>query len=155
MTQLSMKPSGMRHNSLSIVGLVFTAICISAAQAQQTLEHPIGEFVDMKLDSGALDWNAAESGVVYAETIRVERAGWMRLYFGEVSLPEGTLLRMTSLLDGEVQTLDAFDLDMWSHTSAYFNGDAVLLELVAGKATAGNRVAVDRVAVDGHGEDCL
>jgi hypothetical protein len=55
---------------------------------------------------------------------------------------------MTSLLDNEVQELDAEGLALWNNTSAYFNGEAVRLELIAGPNTDRNRIALDRVALE-------
>jgi len=70
----------------------------------------------------------------------------MRVYFGDVVLGEGSFLRMTSDLDGEVQELDAAALEMWGNSTAYFNGDTVFVELVAGPGTLQNRLVIDEVA---------
>ena len=76
-----------------------------------------------------------QSKVVYEDVITYPGMAWMRLYFGEVSLDRGSYVRVTSLRDGEQQKLDARTMDMWSNTSAYFNGDALRVELVAGPST--------------------
>lgn len=47
--------------------------------------------------------------------------------------------------DWDSQPLDAEALEQWSNTSAYFNGPAVLVELVAGPWTRGNKVSISRV----------
>ena len=39
------------------------------------------------------------------------------------------MIRITSLLDGAVQHLTPVTLAQWQYTSAYFNGDSVLVEL--------------------------
>jgi V8-like Glu-specific endopeptidase len=72
----------------------------------------------------------------------------MRLHFSQVNLQIGSSLRMTSVLDGEVQQLDAEGLRMWSNSSAYLNGDSVLLEVIAGPNTRGNRVTLDHLEIE-------
>jgi hypothetical protein len=117
------------------------------AAGQSTLDWPVGEFVSYTLDSGMRGNPAKDSPVVYEATITVEDAVWLRIYFGEVELGKGSFVRMVSALDGEVQRLNASAMAMWNSTSAYFNGDTVYLELIAGPETTRNRIALDRVAV--------
>ncbi|MFZ2873286.1 MAG: hypothetical protein WAZ94_02260 [Phycisphaerales bacterium] len=68
--------------------------------------------------------------------VTVPGARWLRLQFGEVRLPgdpagRGAIIRLTSLADGAVQELTSESLAWWNSTSAYFNGDSVLVELVS------------------------
>jgi hypothetical protein len=73
---------------------------------------------------------------------------WLRLNFGAVelsgNLAEGTgsYLRITSMADQAFQYLDAETIQDWQHTSAYFNGDTVLIELIAYPGTGSNRVHI-------------
>ncbi len=73
---------------------------------------------------------------VWSKVIRAEDADWVRVRFGEVLLARSTqdtresYLRITSLDDGYEQYLDADSLEEWGNTTAYFNGDAVLIELM-------------------------
>ncbi|MCH7527520.1 MAG: hypothetical protein IID39_08790, partial [Planctomycetes bacterium] len=121
----------------------------------ETLDWPVGEFVPYELKSGELDNPGQERAPVYMETVHVAGAAWLRLYFREVELPPGSVLRMTSERDQEVQELDAAGIRMWNNTSAYFNGDTVHVELIAGPGTFGNSVVLDRVAMEmgNGGED--
>ncbi|MHC4415483.1 MAG: trypsin-like serine protease [Planctomycetota bacterium] len=116
--------------------------------AQSTLDWPVGEIREYRLDSGNRSNPAADAAPLYAETVTVVGAAWLRLYFGKVELGPGSVVRMTSLQDNEVQELDAEGLAMWNSTSAYFNGEAVRLELIAGPNTKGNRVVLQRVALE-------
>ncbi len=116
------------------------------AHSQPTLDRPLDEPVPYHADSGWVENRATLPAIAYTETVFVDGAGWLRLYFGQVELGAGSFLRVTSELDGESQELDEDALEMWSHTSAYFNGDSVVLELVAGPATSINRVVVERVS---------
>lgn len=75
----------------------------------------------------------------------------MRLTFGDVRLPgllrngTGAYLRITSLADGGMQRLDAISIHEWRHTSAYFNGSAVRVELLAHPRTGPARVEIKAV----------
>jgi len=146
--------------SLLLAVLVIAGTSIPAA-AQSTLDWPTGEKHRYALDSGNLSNRSLQPEIAYQDLVAVEDAAWIRLYFGKTKLGEGSLLRMTSLLDGEMQELDAKSLAMWNNTSAYFNGDQVLLELVTWPGTVENHLVLDQVAVhivDGRGpcadDDC-
>ena len=112
----------------------------------QTPDYPTGKFQSYEKDSGVLVNGDAVSKTVYEHTVQVNNAAWLRIYLGDVQLGQGSFVRFTSLLDGEVQELDADGLAMWENSSAYFNGDAVTVELVAGAATALNRIKIEMVA---------
>ncbi|MHC4091054.1 MAG: trypsin-like serine peptidase, partial [Planctomycetota bacterium] len=140
---------GLDHRTL----LLLVVTLATPVFAQSTLDFPMGEFTPYYLDSGSLGNLEQSSSVVYAATVTVEDAIWLRLYFDSVELDDGSFIRMTSALDHEVQELDAGDIAMWKNSSAYFNGDTVYLELIAGPETTGNRAVLDRVAV--HIDDGL
>jgi hypothetical protein len=97
------------------------------------------------LDSGSIDNPGAES-VVYSKQITFGMTAWLQFRFGELTnLPQGSFLRMTSRKDQDWQVHNAGSLGTWGQNSAGFNGGSVLLELVAGANTKGNRVDLDRV----------
>jgi hypothetical protein len=70
---------------------------------------------------------------------------WLRLQFAQANLAEGSYLRIAALRDGEVMTMRHEHVVQWNHTSAYFNGDTVLVQLVAGANTTGNEVTIRSV----------
>jgi hypothetical protein len=109
------------------------------AAAEHGWDRPLPEPVPHPVDSGSRPNDAVHSHVVWSNTVHKENAGWLRLYFGPTELGQGSFLRITSLTDGETQVLDAAELARWSNTSGYFNGDTVLVELVAGPHTQVNR----------------
>lgn len=84
----------------------------------------------------------ARGGVVATHTVRVEGAHWLRLRFDALELAPGSVLRLTSLADGARQHLTAASAADWQKSSAYFNGPAVLVELLAAEGSAGNRVGI-------------
>lgn len=83
------------------------------------------------------NWDAAPVPVWSAEVRGPADTAWVRLEFGEVDLAparEGlreSYLRITSLEDGYEQYLDYQDLIEWGFTSAFFNGSAVRVEIMA------------------------
>lgn len=100
------------------------------------------------IDSGPVENIGRSNDAVFAETIRVPDASWIRLKFDEVRLSgneadgTGSFLVITSLLDGYFQILYASHVRQWQNTSAYFNGDAVRIELFATPRTGENRIVI-------------
>ena len=130
--------------------LVLVACLASAlagrAGAQVTMDHPTGMMVPYEADSGLVANPATTTRPVFADVVQSQDASWIRVYFGKVRLAPGSLIRITSLLDNDVQELDAAGLAMWGNTSAYFNGDTVVVQLIAGAKTQNNRLAIDAIA---------
>jgi len=60
------------------------------------------------------------------KVVRYEGADWIRLEFGQET--DSPLIRISSLKDGSTQHLTPETIKQWQYTSAYFNGDAVLVE---------------------------
>lgn len=139
---------------IEIVAIVIFAVCGAAPGfAQNTLSYPTGEYQDYALDSGAIDNPLSDSVVVFSQLVYVPNSAWVRVYFSEWSLPPGSFVRTTSLDDGDVQRLTGPRMSQWQGSTAYFNGDAVQVELVAGPHTTGNRVVFEKIGLlsDGVG----
>ncbi len=130
-----------------LVGLLLLPM---AALAQAPLAH---HFVELQVDSGDIRNRGGERTVTFSQTLRVEGATWLRLYFTEASLglvagrPRASVLRLTSLLDGAVQEHDWQSLRQWRQSSAFFNGDAVRVELVADPDAPASRLRIHEVMV--------
>jgi hypothetical protein len=131
---------------LSVLTLAVLGVPLAAAQS--TLDHPVGEYVEYWVDTQALDNQTTEPAVVASQIVAVEDAAWLRLFFEEVSLEGSSLVRVTSLEDGEFQELDAQRMAEWGNSTVYFNGSEVLLEVIADAGTSGNRVVLNRVEVE-------
>lgn len=119
--------------------------------------------IEVGVDSGAViaSMQSREAGMIgqgqsvqepiWSTVVRVEDAEWLRLEFGQVDLSSASengresYIRVTSLLDGYEQYLDFEALQVWGNTSAYFNGNAVRVEIMA---SAGSTTP-DRVEIDG------
>ena len=133
--------------SKQLTGLLLLAglVCGTSVASAQTNPPPS---VDLTLvhDSGWVR-NVEAAGaprVVASFPVYVEGATWIRLYFSEVTLSgregqDGAFLRITSMLDGQQQRLNARHVEEWQRSTAYFNGDGVLIELVAYPDTPASR----------------
>jgi V8-like Glu-specific endopeptidase len=116
------------------------------AIGQSTLDRPLDAPVPYHVDSGLLSNPSGVPAALHEEIVHIDSAAWLRVYFGATQLGEGSMLRITSLLDGDVQALDADTLAMWGNSSAYFNGDTVRVELIGGPQSEGNRLVIDQLA---------
>jgi hypothetical protein len=137
--------------SLFVVLLVPVALGDPPAHPYVTgapLPAPHGDVIPYSLATGPLNNPSDQHVTVLSHAVTIPDAVWLRLYYGEIVLGPGSFVRVTSTLDGQVQELDAQAMQMWHKTSAYFNGDTVLLELVAGPQTTGNQLSMSEVAFE-------
>jgi len=102
-------------------------------------------------------WNSAAPGsgpeVVISFPVVFDGASSLRLYFDEIELSgnlvagTSSILRVTSLADGAVQTLNSGHVIEWQNSTAYFNGSGVQVDVLAWPGTGGNRVVLDHLDV--------
>ena len=123
-----------------------------AANAQTTQPLPLSQFdAEVEVNTGQVVNTGGEIAPVISEVISVPGADWLRLRFDEVSLAgtqqlgNESYLRITSLEDGAVQYLDKVSINQWQYTSAYFNGDTVLVELMAHPNSGANELIMSSV----------
>lgn len=115
----------------TVLSLLAAAACTATAQDIQPAPIPSRD-VAFEVDTGAMMLQrSADERVVYSTIVDVPGASWTRVVFGDVQFASGAYLRITSLHDGFYQKLDLTSIEQWQHTSAYFNGDALFVELVA------------------------
>ncbi len=111
----------------------------------------VGAAVLGGIEGQAMGRRQGAQEAAWSTVVRVEDADWLRLEFGDVDLSSATgdvresYLRVTSLFDGHEQYLDLEALRVWGNTTAYFNGNAVRVEIMA---SAGS-VSADRVQISG------
>jgi V8-like Glu-specific endopeptidase len=136
-----------------VLALSAGAASAFASIASGQMAPPPSHQVPWATDSGlVLPMRGAQGyTVVYSTTVFVPQAQWLRLSFGASQLPgrveEGraTHVRITSLHDGAVQHLNAETIAQWANTSAYFNGDAVRVELLAYPGTGPSKLEIRSV----------
>ncbi len=148
-------PSSWRTRVLACVlgaGCLAAAVA-SSASADNEFEPPIPSTIQATdLDSGWLRSRTDGVSLVYATVVVVPAVDWVRLDLagtvlaGDMSLGNASYLRISSLKDGAEQILDSVSLREWGSSSAYFNGDKVLVQLYAGPA-ARSRVKVPNATV--------
>ena len=137
---------------MRIVETLTIAACLSCmgitgtTMAQGMPIAPQGEFREIDVSSGFIVNPSSRAVIAYDKVIEAPDSDWMRLYFADVMLNEGSAIIVTSLLDGESQRLDADSMDTWRNTTAYFNGSAVRIELIAGPYSTGDMFRLDRYA---------
>lgn len=139
------------------------AILIAFLLAGATHGHALGqpmewlaphEPVAINADSGWLRNDTAQPATLFSLPVQAVGASWLRVSFGETSLPAApnggpaAHLQLTSMRDGAVQQLDAAALRQWQNTSAYFNGDTVLVELICPPGVGPCRVVIDALLRD-------
>ncbi len=138
---------------------VLPCLLISAAAMAQEPVDPI--FVPVGVHSG-LVWGgdpdampADEMGRVpiFEHTVDVPGAGWLRIDFGQVILGESpdagptTIIRLTGLHDGAEQRLEARHVQQWQHESAFFNGQAVRVEILSDPMAEPSSIEIDGTLV--------
>ncbi|MCP3917298.1 MAG: hypothetical protein GY711_17265 [bacterium] len=102
-------------------------------------------------DTGWASNDGTQEEIVHSFTVHAGGAPWLRVLFDEVHLAgdpsagTASILRITSWLDGHVQTMNAKHVAEWRDASAYFNGDRVQVEVVAQPGTGPNRIVVGAV----------
>jgi V8-like Glu-specific endopeptidase len=150
----------MRHWKSLCLSLLFGAPlvgtlaqpCLAQTAELQSTRHPVS------IDSGYVENSnpaAAAHGipaVVWSTVVSVPSSSWVRLSYAGILLSgqrerggDGSYLRLTSILTGEFQTQHLVHVEQWRDTSAYFNGDAVLVELLACPGTGANRLQISEV----------
>ena len=120
------------------------------SQSGPIIAPPSSHEVAVRVDSGDVGNNTSQRrATAWSHTIEIRGAKWLRVHFSEVVLTKGrkqdSILRITSLEDGAFQILNTTTCQQWRDKSAYFNGDAVRVELLAHAGAENNRVAIDRV----------
>ncbi len=95
-----------------------------------------------QLDSGYIDNTSTSPRIVFSADLGIPQVSWFRIFFARTNLPIGSEIRMTSHADGAIQRHTAQSLVDYSDSSAWFNGDKIKLELIAGPGTRANRVLI-------------
>ena len=137
-------------------GLAAALTVVLCAEASRGDPAPVPHLsFPISVDSGHVANNSDAEACLFAFPVHAPGANWLRVAFGEVQLPapagsaERAFLRLTSALDGAQQILDRNTLVQWRKTSAYFNGDTVLVELISPPGAGPCRVVIANAIHDG------
>jgi len=100
-----------------------------------------------RLDSGVQKGLKAETASLFRETVQAAGVPWLRLHFDDYNLGTQSFIRITSLADGAQQILDADSLGDWYGSSAFFNGDAVEVELYVASGETDVFIKIQEITV--------
>ncbi|CAN5569243.1 hypothetical protein BH20VER3_BH20VER3_07150 [soil metagenome] len=142
----------MKFIRLALVVLLILFLNRSKPSQAQTAPldyHTQSYALDSGLHSSRTGDTATTPG--YSTVVKVSGAPWLRLTFSGAELGKGSYLLITSLADGAQQRLDAKALAQWRNSSAYFNGDAVKVELHTAPADTNVFFRMNEVLVGGGG----
>jgi len=106
--------------------------------------------VPVSIDSGPVGADPDVPGAQLVFSVEVSEPGapWLRMTFDDVVLAGDILdgnnayLAISSHEDGAVQFLNAESIEQWRYTSAYFNGDAVTIDLIAYPGTGASSLSM-------------
>ncbi len=145
-----------------VIGLILLATQALGGTSALAQTAPLPrQTIEVDIDSGLVLNLAIARSIVYSTKIQVPNSTWIRLTFDEATLArtplggQSTVLRITSLVDGATQHHTTQTLAQWSNTSAYFNGDAVQLDLIADPAAGTSRVRITQIIVSADGGDVM
>src|SRR5262245_28126203 len=118
----------MRQIFAICLGILLAIPTLLRGQTAPAPQHLHPYILDSGLHSGSGDEGAAPA-LAFNEVVQAPGVPWLRLQFSDVALGNQSYLLIRSLRDGAEQRLDATSIVQWQNTSAYFNGDAVELQL--------------------------
>ncbi|MFY9344493.1 MAG: trypsin-like serine protease [Planctomycetota bacterium] len=134
--------------------VLVTTAAIAPAQVEPEVSAPFFVGIDSGLVANTNPAAAAHGvpEVVWSTVVTVPFAAWLRITYSGVLLAgaadpggDGSFLRLTSLRDQKRQTQHRRHVGEWQDTSAYFNGDSVLVEILACPGTGQNRLLIGDV----------
>jgi hypothetical protein len=124
---------------------ILILMCFSTMINAQTAEIPF-HVEPYVLNSGLHSGNS-ETSLAYSKIVSMGEVPWIRLMFSDSDLGNESYLIITSLKDGVRQRLDANSLMEWQNSSAYFNGNAVRIDLYVAPGDAGVFIQMQEIVV--------
>lgn len=85
---------------------------------------------------------------MYAERISVPGVPWLRLRFGDYNFGRSSYILITSEFDNGMQHIDTNSMQNWHQLSAFFNGDAVDVELYVAPGDKDIYLHIEELSVD-------
>ncbi len=93
---------------------------------------------------------------MFSELVDCGEAPWIQLCFDGVDLGNASYVRITSVANGDVQTLNARMMNVWNSATGVFQGGQLLVELIVAPGDQGVTLRVAEALVgefsnDNHG----
>lgn len=123
------------------------AVALTGAQAETR------RIIPASLSSGTMSNPTDEAQTRLIGKLTVPGATRVRVPLAQAALGLASRVRFTSVADGQSQTLDAAQLEMWARTSALFNGDTVRVEVIVAPGDSGVAVQVEQMFTYSHEAD--
>ncbi len=120
---------------LPIIFTVLTIVGSAPAQTTGVLALEVSQFHDSGTHTNA---DQVDVKSVYTYNLEHADAASMRVLFGEITLGPGDWIEVYSPFDGQRQILNDVELAKWENTSAYFNGDKVIIDLFLQPGSTGS-----------------
>lgn len=144
-------PPGMA-STLALAIATGAAICLAAPEVSAQASPWPSRNITLQIDSGVLRNTGDKEAILWSHVIELPDTSWMRLFFDTLELGfdplnnRSAVLRIMSMEDGGLQHLNALTAPQWQNTTAYFNGNTVIIELIAPPHSGDLRVTLDHVA---------
>jgi V8-like Glu-specific endopeptidase len=126
----------------SLLIVVLIAVVGFSTSAQGDAFFPTTR-LPYRVDSGIHDGTAEDFMTPFRDVVWVPDAPWLRLHVEAHSLGPKSYVTLTSLEDGGLQRLDAEGISRWDNYTAYFNGEAVMIELSVAPGEKGVSIVFD------------
>lgn len=147
-----MQRSNLRTPLASLASLILPWLLAPDALSQ--VATPPSDVAPFHADTGWVKPAASGAGgLELATSFTVAQPGvdWLRVSFRDVVLAgdplagNGAELRIYSVQDGGLQIMNAIEIERWRRSTAYFNGDAVQIEVWAHENSGTSRVQVESI----------
>ena len=139
------RPEALQTVAVSLARiLAFIAIVSLSTSAQGAASFPLIR-EPYRVDSGSHDGTDKTFTTPFREVVWVPDAPWLRLQIESHNLGPNSFITVTSLEDGGFQRLDAVEISRWENYTAYFNGEAVEIELHVAPGEKGISIVFDEV----------
>lgn len=133
-----------RRNNCTMTSLLSAALASAVVADDAPFPRHVEPFA---FDSRTQPRATSPDGPQFAELVISPQASWLQIQFSEWKLSDGSYLLLTSQLDGGRQRFDAESIEVWRGASAYFNGDAVQLELFSEDSQDNDFIAIRQITV--------
>ncbi len=135
----------------TVIGCLFFALVSTGSALVERAIFPVVR-QPYTLESGMFDGPATDDSSwktvpVFTAMIQAGDTPWLRVHFDDYHLGSRSYVVMTSLEDGESQTLNTKSLPIWSNTSAVFNGNQVQFSLYVAPGESGVFVRIDEIRI--------
>jgi len=134
-------------NKIQLIIWIIIGMAIFVSSRTEAADNPASsQFQSYPLKSGEYSGRSDGTFLAYKNKVQIPGVSWLRLYFRSVSLSSHSYILITSLKDSAQQHFSSTTISQWQNTSAYFNGDAVELELFVAPGDSAVSLDLEKVS---------